>query len=99
MFRWLYPAWILVCAILFVVLRGAEDPSRPRGLILSIEAGRRALQVVQDPNYEVVHVARSGDRWIVLVDKVPHTRLKEALVVELTIEDGKLLKVRKPVNR
>ncbi len=102
MFRrfWLlYPAWILVCAILFVALSGLEDPSRPTGRILSIEAGVRALDIARErglSGYEVVHVARNDDRWVVLVDKVPHTRLREALVVELKVEDGTLVRIRKP---
>jgi hypothetical protein len=99
MFRWLYPSWIALCAILFLALGGAEDPSRPKGRILSLEAGRQALAVAEQRGlrgYEVVHVARNDDRWIVLVDKVPHTRLREALVIELRVEDGTLLRVRKP---
>ena len=102
MFRrfWLlYPAWILLCAILFVALSGLEDPSRPKGRILSIEAGVRALDYARERGlhgYEVVHVARNEDRWVVLVDKVPHTRLREALVVEVKVEDGTLLRIRKP---
>jgi hypothetical protein len=99
MFRWLYPGWIALCALLFLALAGLEDPSRPKGQILSIQAGERALSVARDrglKDYEVVHVARSGERWIVLLDKVPHTRLKEAVVVELKVEDGTLLRVRKP---
>ncbi len=111
MFRrfWLlYPAWILVCAILFFAVRGLEDPSRPKGRILSIEAGIRAVDVARERGlhgYEVVHVARARagegaaeDRWVVLLDKVPHTRLREALVVELKVEDGTLLRLRKPVG-
>jgi hypothetical protein len=99
MFRWLYPSWIALCAILFVALGGAEDPSRPKGRILSLEAGRHALAIAEQRGlrgYEVVHVARNADRWVVLVDKVPHTSLREALVIELRVEDGTLLRVRKP---
>ena len=99
MFRWLYPAWILVCAILFFALGGLEDPSRPKGRILSIEAGaaraRRSRSERGLRDYEVVHVARARrnegaaeDRWIVLLDRVPHTRLREAVVVELRTSDG-----------
>ena len=83
-----------------------EDPSRPKGRILSIDAGRRALAIATDRGlrgYEVVHVARARanegaaeDRWIVLLDLVPHTRLREAVVVELRVEDGTLLRIRKP---
>ena len=106
LFPWIYPVWIVVCVILFFALRGLEDPSRPRGRILSLEAGRRALSIATERGlrgYEVVHVAlaRAGegapeDRWVVLLDKVPHTRLQEAVVVEVRAEDGTLLRIRKP---
>jgi hypothetical protein len=98
-FRWFYPGWIALCAILFVAVSGLEDPSRPKGQILSSQAGLRALDVARDrglKGYEVVHVARSGEKWVVLLDKVPHTRLREAVVVELKVGDGTLLNVRKP---
>lgn len=107
--RWwpLHLLWLALCAVLFVALSGAEDPSRPKGRILSIDAGRRALAVARErgfaQNYEVVHVARARkgeganeDRWVVLLDKVPHTSLKEAVVVDLAVEDGRVLRVRKP---
>ena len=106
--RWLplYLAWIALCAILFVALGSAEDPSRPKGRILSIEAGQRALAIAKErgmTNYEVVHVARARagegaqeDRWVVLLDRVPHTSLRAAVVIELGIEDGNLLRIRKP---
>lgn len=108
--RWLpiYFAWILVCAALFLALGRAEDPSRPRGRILSIDAGHRALMIGRSRglrDYEVVHVARARagegaaeDRWVVLLDRVPHTRLRDAVVVELDIETGDLLRVRRPVR-
>jgi hypothetical protein len=105
-FRWLYPAWILVCAILFFALGGLDDPSRPKGRILSIEAGQRAERIAKQRGlrgYEVVHVARARrnegaaeERWIVLLDRAPHTRLREAVVVELRVDDGTLLRIRKP---
>ena len=104
----LYLGWIALCAILFVALSGLEDPSRPTGRILSIEAGHRALAIARDRGlreHHVVHVARarkgeggSEDRWIVLLDRVPHTRLEEAMVVELGVEDGRLLSIRKPAR-
>ncbi|HEX7155410.1 MAG TPA: hypothetical protein VF618_28350 [Thermoanaerobaculia bacterium] len=105
----LYSGWILLCAILFLLLSGAEDPSRRRGRILSNDAGRIALAILRERdrprfrNYEVVHVAaaRAGEgapeaRWVVLVDRVPHTGLREAYVVELEAETGKLLRIRRP---
>jgi hypothetical protein len=105
-FRWLYPAWLAVCAVLFLALGGLEDPSRPKGRILSIEAGRRAAAIARQrgfDGYEVVHVARARrnegrpeERWVVLLDKVPHTRLQAAIVVELRADDGTLLDIRKP---
>jgi hypothetical protein len=106
LFPWIYPVWIVVCVVLFFALRGLEDPSRPEGRILSIEAGERAVAIAKARglrDYEVVHVARAGanegaaeERWIVLLDKVPHTRLRQAVVVELRVGDGTLLRIRKP---
>ena len=103
---WIYLGWVALCALLFVAFSGLEDPSRPQGRILSIDAGNRALAIARERglrDYEVVHVARARpnegaaeDRWVVLLDKVPHTRLHEAVVIELRTSDGKLLRVRKP---
>ena len=102
----LYILWIALCAVLFLALDGLEDPSRPEGRILSIEAGSRALAVAKErglEGYEVVHVARArageggaADRWVVLLDSVPHTSLSRAVVVELGIADGKVIDVRRP---
>ena len=99
----LYPAWIVICAVLFFALRGAEDPSRRRDRILSNEAGVRALQILQSRapqyrNYEVVHVAWADARWIVLCDAVPHTALRDAIVVELDGRSGELVTIRRPVR-
>jgi alkylhydroperoxidase family enzyme len=105
---WTYLAWLALCAVLFVTLAGAEDPSRPKGRILSIDAGTRALALLHTRDaryrdYEVVHVAfahkgegGTRDRWVVLLDRVPHTDLAEAVVVELGSEDGRVLAIRKP---
>ncbi|HUP59550.1 MAG TPA: hypothetical protein VNA69_03925 [Thermoanaerobaculia bacterium] len=104
---WLiYAAWTLFCALLFVALGRMEDPSRPAGRILSIEAGRRALAIARERglrDHEVVHVARARageggaeERWVVLVDRVPHTRLREAVVIELRARDGELITIRRP---
>jgi hypothetical protein len=103
-----YLAWIALCAILFLALSGLEDPSRPEGRILSIDAGNRALAIAAQQglrDYSVVHVARArrgegggDDRWVVLLDRDPHTRLDEAVVIELRVNDGHLLRMRKPVR-
>jgi len=95
----LYPAWIALCAILFLALRHADDPSRRPGRILSNEAAVRALAILQRPGYEAVHVAGEGNRWIVLCDRVPHTGLREAVVVELDAVDGHLLVIREAIRR
>ena len=105
-FRLLYPAWLLLCALLFVALRHADDPSRPEGRVLSIDAGQRALVYAAERGYrgyEVVHVARARrgeggeiDRWVVLLDQVPHTSLHAAVVVEIDELRGKLLAIRAP---
>jgi hypothetical protein len=107
----LYPLWIAICAVLFVALEHRPDPSRPSGRVLSNDAAVRALTILQrsDParysSYEVVHVAYAGRgeggpaaRWVVLCDRVPHTALREAVVVELDARDGALLGIRKPVR-
>lgn len=107
----LYPLWIMLCAALFFALRDNEDPSRRRDRILSTDAEVRAVAVLQkiDPQryrgYEAVHVAYAGRgevggraRWVVLCDRIPHTALREAIVVELDARDGSLLTIRKPVN-
>lgn len=98
-----------ICTVLFVALRHSEDPSRRAGRILSSEAGDRAVQVLRQHDrvayrdFEAVHVAyaRAGEgglenRWVVLCDRVPHTALRDALVVELRAEDGNFLRIRKP---
>lgn len=109
--RWiaLYAGWIALCAILFLALAGAEDPSRRPDRILSNDAGRRALSLLRESDrlryrdYEVVHVAYAGAgeggaeaRWVVLCDRVPHTFLREAVVVEMRAKDGELIRLRKP---
>ena len=111
-FFWLYPAWIVFCAVLFLALRGADDPSRRHGRILNNEAAADAVTILRqrDPvrfaDYEPVHVAwaargEGGDanRWIVLCDHHAHTGLRDAVVVEVDGRDGHLLTVRPPNGR
>ena len=95
----------MFCAGLFIALSGLEDPARPKGRILSIDAGQRALVIAQARglrDYEVVHVARAkaGEgapehRWVVLLDRVPHTQLRDAIVIELDVANGTLLRFRR----
>ena len=105
----LYVPWITLCAVLFFALRGAEDPSRRHGRILSNDAAVRAVEVLRktDPlkyqGYDVVHVAWAGkgeggqrNRWVVLCDREPRTALRQAVVVELDGRDGTLLNIRRP---
>ncbi len=107
---WLfYPLWIALCAVLFLALRHREDPSRRPGRILSDDAAVRAIAVLRQTGgvrfrgYEAVHVALaargeggSANRWVVLCDRVPHSALRDAVVVELDAVDGRMLVVRKP---
>jgi hypothetical protein len=108
-FVWLYPAWIALCAILFLALRGSEDPSRRKGRILNTEAGVRAVAILRqrDPlrfrDYEPVHVAwaakgeeGSVNRWVVLCDRHQRSGLRDAVVVEVEGTSGALLTIRKP---
>ena len=104
----LYPLWIAICAVLFIALQHRPDPSRPQGRILSNEAAVRAVDILRqrgEAGYEAVHVAYAGRgeggtvaRWVVLCDRVPHTALRDAVVVELDAGNGALLTIRKPVN-
>ena len=105
----LYVLWTVLCAALFVALGSREDPSRPRGRILNNDAASLALAALarsaKDARYEVVHVAYAPhgeggaeSRWVVLCDRVPHTALRQAVVVELRASDGALLTIRKPVR-
>ncbi len=106
----IYALWIALCAILFLALSGAEDPSRRHDRILSNDAGRMAQQILQKRDrtcrgYDVVHVAYASHaegqpeaRWIVLLDAEPHTAMKKAVVVELRASDGTLLRIRRPVE-
>ena len=107
-FAGLYSIWILLCALGFFALRGAEDPSRRSGRILSDDAGRIAVDVLRKTDatrfrsYEAVHVAYAGQgeggplaRWIVLCDRVPHTALEQAVVVELEAKTGRVIGVRR----
>jgi hypothetical protein len=103
--------WIAVCAVLFFALRNNEDPSRRSGRILSNDAAVRAVALLRQRDrarfaaYEAVHVAYAGRgegggraRWVVLCDRVPHTALQDAVVVELDSRDGSLVTIRKPVR-
>jgi len=104
----LYVLWTVVCAALFFALSGRDDPSRPHGRILNNDAGARALAILRTASpeyrgYEVVHVAYAPrgeggteNRWVVLCDRVPHSALRNAVVVELRASDGSLLHIRKP---
>jgi hypothetical protein len=107
-FTAVYIGWIVICVALFFGLRHGSDPSRPAGRILSTDAGDRAVSLLRERGirgYEAVHVAYARDgeggkekRWIVLCDRVPHTALRDALVVELRAKDGSLITMRKPVK-
>ena len=107
----LYIVWIAVCGILFVALRGAEDPSRRPGRILSNDAGDLAVAVLRQTIARATPATkpftsrtrargRAGGvaRWVVLCDRVPHSALRDAVVVELDAQDGSLLTIRKPVR-
>jgi hypothetical protein len=107
-FAFVYVGWIALCASMFAALSGAEDPSRRRDRILPTEAGARAASIAAQRDaryrgYEAVHVAyaRAGEggreaRWVVLLDRVPHSALDAAIVVELRPNDGALLTMRRP---
>ena len=98
--------WEAARADLLRLLSGAEDPSRRRDRILSTDAGTRAAAIAAQRDgrykgYDVVHDAYAGRgeggreaRWVVLLDRVPHTALRDAVIVELRASDGALLAMR-----
>ena len=102
-----YVVWISLCATLFGALRHAEDPSRRPDRILNNDAAARAEKILDAQpccrGYDVVHVAYANRgeggaeaRWIVLLDREPHSALHEARVVELRASDGALVEIRRP---
>jgi hypothetical protein len=106
-FPLIYVSWIALCAVLFFGLRGAEDPSRRGDRILNNDAAARAASILTADaryrGYEVVHIAYANRgeggaeaRWVVLLDRVPHSALHDARVVELRAKDGRLLGIRAP---
>ena len=105
----LYPAWIVVCAILFFALRPLGDPARPPGLIGPAKAEELALQILRDDqgseyaSYQVINAAFAGEReigpparWIVLLDSPSSSALRQAVVVELDAASGELIRIREP---
>jgi hypothetical protein len=108
---WLvYPAWILVCAVLFLVLRELPDPSRQTDRLDRDSAAKRAVMHLMNSDrerfggYEAVHTAFSpaGElgpeaRWVVLCDRKQGGALRDAIVVEMRAADGKLIRIRPPV--
>lgn len=92
--------------MLFVALRDMPDPSRPLDRLESDEAAELALAHLREvgegafEGYTVVHVAQergeSGEgrpRWVVMADRPERTRLRDAVIVELTIAEGKLVAI------
>ena len=101
--------WIALCAVLFVALRHSGDPSRRHDRIQSDDAAVRAIAILRAADgprfagYQAVHAAwasrgegGNASRWVVLCDRVPHTALREAIVVELDGRDAHLLTIRPP---
>lgn len=102
-----YPVLILVCALLFVVLRDAPDPSRRIDRVDKDDAAVIALAELRRSGgaryeaYEVVHVAlaKRGEvtnepLWLVLCDRRERSALREAVVVQLRAADGEVVGIR-----
>lgn len=106
---WLvYLLWILFCGALFTALQGAPDPALPDGrleekqAILIAEAILRGRQELAA--HQLVHAAFSpngelGDesRWIILFSPQAG-RLQNAVVVELSGREGRLIRMRRLPN-
>ncbi|HXI14582.1 MAG TPA: hypothetical protein VNM92_18345 [Thermoanaerobaculia bacterium] len=105
---WLaYPAWALACGLLFFTVRDVEDDSRARDRVEAV-AIRRAVMTLHQVDrrfagYTAVHtsfargkVDGSPDRWIVLCDSPTRSGLRNSVVVEVTADGTRVLRVRKP---
>ncbi|MGA7617186.1 MAG: hypothetical protein WBX15_18630 [Thermoanaerobaculia bacterium] len=105
-----YPAWIVVCAALFVLLQGTGDPARPSDHLRDEVARVHSLSVLRatDPaafaRFDVVHSAYDrgpGDpngRWVILCDIPERSALRRAVVVELDGQSGAKLDIRRPAG-
>ena len=103
-----YLLWISLCAALFFSLRGADDPSRPRGKVSEDAASATALRYLGDRDaarfrgFEVVNAAlykRKESRdslWVVLCGGPNRPSLRDAIVVEVDAETGTVIGVRAP---
>jgi len=106
----LYPAWALVCAMAFVALTGAADPSRPSGRVSPEDAKASALGHLREfdrerfVSYHVIDagvyrdVQRDEKIWVVLCDTTPRSALARAVVVDLDADSGRVVRTRRPAG-
>jgi hypothetical protein len=103
--------WILISIGSVVALRNRPDPSRAGTELDSDAAARRAVAILNsvdsarfhDYGVATVAYAKTGElkgesRWIVLCDRVERTGLADAVVVELSANGRRLLRLRHVVN-
>lgn len=100
--------WLAACAMAFVLLRGAPDPAEPRGRIDERRAGVEAIAALSDSRggaWSVVKAAPAlaGEparhRWIVLCDRPGRTAMRQALVVDIDADTGRVDGIRRPIPR
>ena len=106
----LYPAWVLVCAVLFLMVRDAPDPSRPSGRMtpekarLTALSHLRAFDAARFGEYHVIDAAVYRDLeldervWVVICDSTPRSALRRAVVVDLDANDGVVIRTRRPAS-
>ncbi|HUF18565.1 MAG TPA: hypothetical protein VMS12_11040 [Thermoanaerobaculia bacterium] len=101
----LYPLWILLCGLLFAALLGAPDPARPAGRLTEKEGIAKAEAALKSrpgfDSHRVVHAAWSPkgelggeSRWVVLFRAVEAQGLQSSVVVEVTGDEGRLIRMR-----
>lgn len=105
-----YPAWALVCALLFVALRDAPDPARPTGRVSPLEAKAAALahlRAFDAERFAAYHVVDAGvysdpkrreKVWVVLCDATPRSALSRAVIVDLDAGTGRVVRTRRPAG-
>lgn len=100
--------WLAGCTTAFVFLRGASDPAAPRGRIDEGRAGSEAITALSASRggaWSVVNAAPVSDRdpvrhrWIVLCDRPGRTGMRQALVVDIDAETGRVEGIRRPIPR
>ncbi len=103
-----YPAWIGMCALIFLAVQDLETPSDRPTRISNGRVADLAMSLLKEnhgsrfEDYTVAHVAyaRKGEvgetsRWVVLSDQEDRTALLHAIVVEIEVDSQSPIRFRR----